>query len=105
MAIFLFIGSINSFLMFQSRLVHKLAESGDAHSIFGRIHLRTNQPYMAIILLGAVAIFYVLFNDVTQIISSFALATTILKLLLDASVIKLRYQDPEYKRVYNNITF
>ncbi|WP_051418446.1 amino acid permease [Mesoplasma seiffertii] len=105
MAIFLFIGSINAFLMFQSRLIHKLAESGDAHAVFGKIYSKSNQPYMAIILLSAIAIFYIIFNDVTQIISSFALATTVLKLLLDASVIKLRYSDRKYTRIYNNLTF
>ncbi|AUF83483.1 amino acid permease [Mesoplasma syrphidae] len=105
MAIFLFVGSINAFLMFQSRLIHKLAESGDAHAVFGRIYSKSNQPYMAIILLSTIAIFYIIFNDVTQIISSFALATTVLKLLLDASVIKLRYSDKKYVRIYNNVTF
>ncbi|PPE04440.1 amino acid/amine (lysine) APC transporter [Entomoplasma ellychniae] len=104
-AIFLFIGSVNSLLFFQSRLIHKLSETGDMHSIFGKVYGKTNQPYMAIILLGLVACFYILFSSIAEIISSFALATSALKLLLNASIIKLRLTDPNYKRIYGNKTF
>ncbi|ASZ09372.1 amino acid permease [Mesoplasma chauliocola] len=104
-AIFLFIGSVNSLLFFQSRLIHKLSETGDVHSIFGKVHKKTNQPYMAIILLGLVAVFYILFSSISEIISSFALATSTLKILLDCAIIKLRLKDPNYKRIYSNKIF
>ncbi|ATZ21140.1 APC family permease [Mesoplasma coleopterae] len=104
-AIFLFVGSVNSLLFFQSRLIHKLSETGDVHTFFGKVHKKTNQPYTAIILLGCVAVFYILFSSISEIISSFALATSTLKILLNSAIIKLRLKDPEYKKIYGNKTF
>lgn len=104
-AIFLFIGSVNSFLFFQSRLIHKLSENGDIYSIFGAVYKKTNEPYMAIILLVLVAIIYILFNSISEIISSFALATSALKILLDCAIIKLRLKDLNYIKLYKNKIF
>lgn len=105
MAIFLFIGSVNSLLLFQSRLIHKLSETEDVHNVFGLVYEKTNQPFMAIILLSCVACFFIWAQSITSIISSFALATTCLKILLNSAVIKLRLKDPDYKRIYNNKVF
>lgn len=60
---------------------------------------------MAIILLGLVVILYILFSSISEIISSFAFATSTLKILLDCAIIKLRFKDPKYIKIYKNKIF
>lgn len=104
-AIILMIGSINALVLFQSRLVFKLAEERDIPGLFTKTHKRTNQPYLAMLLLMAFASLYVFSHTLTQIVSSFIFATILLKTLLNLSIINLRKNDPEYKKIYSKSMF
>ncbi|AHI52532.1 amino acid permease [Spiroplasma culicicola] len=104
-AIVLFIASINTFLVYQSRLIYKMAESGDCFSVFTKTTKSTQQPYLAMLLLMAFASFYVLFHQIIDMLQYFSLAVSFLKMLMVSAIIKLRLKDKDYKKVYKDWVF
>ncbi|AGR42256.1 amino acid permease [Spiroplasma diminutum] len=105
MAILLFIGSINSFLLYQTRLVEKMAQEKDLSKHFLKKSKWSSQPYMSMLVLIVAASLYIMFNQIMELLNYFALAVSALKILMTTNVIYLRKTDSKYKRVYKNWAF
>ncbi|WP_339034572.1 amino acid permease [Spiroplasma endosymbiont of Cantharis rufa] len=105
LAILLFIGSINAFLLYQTRLIYKMAEEKDLSKPFLKTSKWSNQPYMAMLLLIGCAILYIIFNQIIELLAYFSLAVSALKILMTTNVIYLRLKEPTYKKIYKNWLF
>lgn len=105
LSIVIFLGSLNAFLLYHSRMVHKLAEENDLFSIFSKTSKRTNSPYLAIILLMLLSAIYVLWDQLYSVVTYFIIATTVLQFIAFSVALKLRYKDPTYKRMFNNFWY
>ncbi|AUB31185.1 amino acid permease [Spiroplasma floricola] len=105
LAILLFAGSINSFLLYQSRLVYKMAEEKDLHNVFLKTNKFSSQPYLSMLLLMLVAVFYIVFNQIIELLNYFALTVSLLKVLMITNVINLRKKDESYIKIYKPWVF
>lgn len=105
LSIIIFLGSLNAFLLYHSRIVHKLAQENDLFSIFSRASERTNSPYLAIVLLMLLSSVYVLWDQLYSVVTYFIIATTVLQFVAFSVALKLRYKDPTYKRMFNNFWY
>lgn len=105
LATLIFLGSLNALLLYQSRMVHKLGVEKDLFVIFSKTKKNNNVPYLAIILLIILSAIYVLWNQLYSVVAYFIIATTVLQLIGFTVALKLRYQDKNYKRMFNNFWY
>lgn len=105
LSIIIFLGSLNAFLFYHSRIIHKLAQENDLFSIFSKASKRTNSPYLAIVLLMLLSSIYVLWDQLYSVVTYFIIATTVLQFVAFSVALKLRYKDPTYKRMFNNFWY
>ncbi|WP_339021131.1 amino acid permease [Spiroplasma endosymbiont of Atherix ibis] len=105
LAILLFAGSINSFLLYQSRLVYKMAEEKDLYNVFLKTNKFSGQPYLSMLLLMLIAVFYILFNQIIELLNYFALTVSLLKVLMITNIINLRKKDESYVKIYKPWVF
>ncbi|WP_425379642.1 APC family permease [Spiroplasma endosymbiont of Stenodema calcarata] len=96
LAIFIFVGSLNSFLVYHSRLIFKMSEEKDFFVFFQKTTKRTNMPYLAILFLVGLAIIYILWTSLFNVTNYFIIAVSILKFITMISLIYLRHKDPNY---------
>ncbi|WP_339049357.1 APC family permease [Spiroplasma endosymbiont of Colias croceus] len=88
LAILLFVGSLNAFLLYQSRLIFKMSEEKDLFKLFQKTTKRTNMPWAAMLLLIFAALIYILWNQLYEVTNYFIIAISFLKLIAN-SVIRL----------------
>jgi len=105
LAIMIFLGSLNAFLMYHARIVHKLATEKDLFTIFSKTSSRFNAPYLAIILLMILSAIYVLWDELYSVVTYFIIATTILQFIAFIVACQLRYQSPNYQPMFNNFWY
>ncbi|WP_308149783.1 amino acid permease [Spiroplasma sp. AdecLV25b] len=105
LSIVIFLGSLNAFLLYHSRMVHKLAQEHDLFNIFSKTNNPTNSPYLAIVLLMLLSSVYVLWDQLYSVVTYFIIATTVLQFIAFSVALKLRYQDSTYKRMFNNFWY
>lgn len=105
LAILLFVGSLNSFLLFHSRLIFKMSEEKDLFKVFQKVTKRTNMPWAAIMLLIFTSLIYVLWNQLYEVTNYFIIAMSFLKLIVMSVIIFLRKKHPEYERIFNAFWF
>ncbi|AHF57689.1 amino acid permease [Spiroplasma eriocheiris] len=105
LATLIFIGSLNSFLVYHSRLIFKMSEEGDLFKFFQKTTIKTNMPYLAMLLLTVLTIIYILWSSLFQVTNYFILAVSVLKTLTMVVIIYLRYRDPTYQRIYSTPVF
>lgn len=103
--ILVFFGSLNAFFLYQSRMVHKLAEENDLSPVFAKVRKSNEAPYMAIILLVVLATIYILWDQLYSIVTYFVIATTILQFISIIVAWQLRHKRKDYKKIFNDFTF
>ncbi|WP_031543289.1 amino acid permease [Mesoplasma photuris] len=104
LAIFLFVGSLSSFLVYQTAFVVKLSEEKEIGKIFQKRN-KIDSAWVATLLLIAMASVYVFTSNLFSIISYFTMATSLLKFLTFVTIIHLRRTDKEYRKIWNNKVF
>ncbi|PPE04127.1 APC family permease [Williamsoniiplasma lucivorax] len=102
---FIFIGSLNAYLVYHSRLVFKMSEEKDFFEIFQLTYQKTNMPWLAMLFLVIVSTFYVIFPSLMEVVSYLTLALAVLKFITQIVIIYLRLKDPHYVKHYNNFIF
>ena len=105
LSVFIFIGSINAFLFYQSRIIVKMSEERDVCQIFQKRHKKTSAPYYAIMLLVSMALVYILWKQLNEVVGYFLIAISLLKLIMLTVIAYLRVKNPEYQRIYHNYLF
>lgn len=105
LALLIFIGSLNVFFFYHSRMIHKLSEEKDLFAIFAKVRVKNESPYLAVILLVCLSSIYVLWDQLYNIVTYFIIATTILQFISFIVACKLRYTDSKYQRMFSNITY
>lgn len=103
--IIIFFGSLNSFFLYHSRMVHKLAEEKDLAPIFAKVRKSNESPYMAIILLIVLAAIYILWDQLYSIVTYFVIATTILQFISIIVAWQLRHKRKDYQKIFNDFVF
>ncbi|WP_426548742.1 APC family permease [Spiroplasma endosymbiont of Glossina fuscipes fuscipes] len=105
LAIFIFVGSLNSFLVYHSRLIFKMSEEKDFFAFFQKTTKRTNMPYLAILFLVGLAIIYILWTSLLNVTNYFIIAVSVLKFITMISLIYLRQKDVNYQPLYPKPVF
>lgn len=103
--VIIFFGSLNTFFLYHSRMVHKLAEGNDLSPIFAKIRKSNESPYMAIILLIVLAAIYILWDQLYGIITYFVIATTILQFISIIVAWQLRHKRKDYQKIFSDFIF
>ena len=91
-------GTINSQMMAEPRLFYAMAEDGSFFRAFSAVHASNRTPHRAIVLTGALALFYVSFRSFEQLAEGFVIATWPFFTLAVAGVFVLRRRRPELAR-------
>ncbi len=104
LAILLFVGSLNAFLLYQSRLIFKMSEEKDLFKFFQKTTKRTNIPWAAMLLLIFAALIYILWNQLYEVTNYFIIAISFLKLIVNSVIIFLRRKHPDYQKIFNNFS-
>ncbi|ATZ16740.1 amino acid/amine (lysine) APC transporter [Williamsoniiplasma luminosum] len=102
---FIFIGSLNAYLVYHSRLIFKMSEEKDLFKIFQLTYKKTNMPWFAIVLMVLISLIYVLFSTLLDVMTYLTLALAVLKFITQINIIYLRLKDPNYVKMYNNYIF
>lgn len=105
LALLIFLGSLNTLLLYQSRMIHKLAQEKDLFAIFAKVRKKNETPYFALILLIALSAIYILWDQLYSIVTYFIIAQAILQIISFIVACQLRYKDSKYQRMFNNITY
>lgn len=105
LTLLIFLGSLNAFLFYQSRLISAMSESGDLFKIFAKRTNRTDEPYMAILLLMGLSMIFIFWNQVNEVMNYFALALASLKFIMAITVFNLRFKNKDYVPLWKTRTF
>ncbi|APE75339.1 APC family permease [Spiroplasma citri] len=105
LAIFIFVGSLNSFLVYHSRLIFKMSEEKDFFAFFQKTTKRTNMPYLAMLFLVLLTVIYILWTSLFNVTNYFILAVSVLKFITMLSLIYLRINDPKHEPLYRKPLF
>ncbi len=105
LAIFIFVGSLNSFLVYNSRLIFKMSEEKDFFAFFQKTTKQTNIPYLAMLFLVILAVIYILLTSLFNVTNYFILAVSVLKFITMLSLIYLRINDSKYEPLYQKPLF
>ncbi|AGR41352.1 amino acid permease [Spiroplasma taiwanense] len=104
-AIVLFIGGINAYLVYQTSLVQKMSEEKDLSHHFLKLSKWSGRPMYSMLLLMAIASIYIMFNEIRELLGYFSLAVSSLKILMTTNIVYLRLKDQNYKKIYKNWLF
>ncbi|AKB18264.1 MULTISPECIES: APC family permease [unclassified Methanosarcina] len=83
-----------------SRIVYGMARAGSLPGSFSRIHSRYQTPWAAIFGVAALSILFVLFRDIATVANISNFMIFIVFFMVNLSLIKLRYSDPERQRPF-----
>ncbi len=83
-----------------SRIVYGMAHAGSLPGSLSRVHSRYHTPWVAIFGIACLSILFVLFRDITIVANIANFMIFIVFLMVNLSLIKLRYSDPERKRPF-----
>lgn len=87
-------------LIVASRMIYGMARDASLPKILSKVHNKTRTPYIAVILVMALALFFVLLGDITLIAKMTTTSIFVAYLFVNASMIRLRYSAPEEKREF-----
>ncbi|MEP7177043.1 MAG: amino acid permease, partial [Gemmatimonadales bacterium] len=93
-------GSLNAVLMAIPRVFWAMANDGLFFRTVAAVHPRYRTPHMAIVVMAALAVLYIVFRTFEQLIEAFILASLPFWALSVASVMVLRRTRPELPRTY-----
>ncbi len=83
-----------------SRIVYGMAHAGSLPRSLSRVHSHYQTPWVAIFGIACLSILFVLFRDIITIANIANFMIFIVFLMVNLSLIKLRYSDPERKRPF-----
>lgn len=83
-----------------SRIVYGMADAGSLPNFLSRVHPRFQTPWAAILGIACVASLFVLLGDIAVIANIANFMIFLVFFMVNISLIKLRYTDPERKRPF-----
>jgi APA family basic amino acid/polyamine antiporter len=83
-----------------SRIVYGMAEAGSLPKILARVHHFFKTPWTAIFGIACFSILFLLLGDITTVANIANFMIFIVFFIVNISLIKLRYTDPERKRPF-----
>lgn len=83
-----------------SRIVYGMADAGSFPKSLARVHPRFRTPWTAIFGLACASVFFVLLGDITTVASIANFMIFIVFFMVNISLIKLRYTEPEKERPF-----
>lgn len=83
-----------------SRIVYGMAHAGSIPTIFSRVHESHQTPWVAIFGVAGLSILFMLLRDITIVANIANFMIFIVFFLVNISLIKLRYSEPERKRPF-----
>lgn len=83
-----------------SRIVYGMAHAGSIPTIFSRVHESHQTPWVAIFGVAGLSILFMLLRDITTVANIANFMIFIVFFLVNISLIKLRYSEPERKRPF-----
>lgn len=94
--------SWNAFIVGGSRVLFALAESGQVHPAFARLHPTYQTPYVGILVIGLMSVFAPLFGRtiLVWLVNSGSFAVTIAFLFVAISFVVLRRTEPDMPRPF-----
>jgi len=87
-------------LIVTSRMLYGMARENSFPAFLGRIHRRTKTPWLAIMAIGIISIIFVLVGDIVVIANLTSLGALVSFLVINLSLIWLRYTKPELERPF-----
>lgn len=90
----------NSAMLGLSRLAYTLSTNRQIPSGLGRLHPKRSTPYVLIVLAGVIAVALVVPENLEFLIGLYAFGATVAFTIAHASVVKLRYSEPERPRPF-----
>ena len=85
-----------------SRILYGMAESGSLPQVFSRIHPKRRTPWVAIIAMSIISILFLFIGDVAKIANISNFMIFIVFFMVNVSLIKLRYREPDAKRPFKS---
>ncbi len=83
-----------------SRIVYGMADAGSFPRALARVHHRFRTPWIAIFGIAFISSFFVLLGDITTVANIANFMIFIVFFMVNISLIKLRYTEPERKRPF-----
>lgn len=83
-----------------SRIVYGMADTGSFPKTLARVHPRFRTPWTAILGIACVSSLFVLLGDITTIVNIANFMIFIVFFMVNISLIKLRYTEPEKRRPF-----
>jgi len=83
-----------------SRIVYGMAQAGSLPRSLSRVHRRYHTPWVAIFGVACLSVLFVLLRDIATVANISNFMIFIVFFMVNLSLIKLRYSDPERKRPF-----
>jgi amino acid transporter len=98
-------GSVNGTMLVNPRIFFALAEDRLFPQVIARVHPKFQTPHVAILLTGALGIFFVLTRTFEQLADTFVLTMWPFYALAVAAIYRLRFTRPDLPRPYRAIGY
>lgn len=99
-ALFSTINTVLVVMLGGSRIIYSMARSGALPKSLSRVHRTYHTPWVAILSIACLSILFVMFRDIITVASIANLMIFSVFFLVNLSLIKLRYTDPERNRPF-----
>ncbi len=94
------VAAADSAMLGLSRLAYSLSVNRQIPSGLGRLHAQRSTPYVLILLAGVIAAGLVVPESLTFLVGTYAFGAMLAFTIAHASVVKMRYSEPDSKRLY-----
>lgn len=101
-ALFATTNTVLIMLISGSRILYGISKDNALPAIFGIIHHQRKTPWIAVIIIGFLSIVFVFAGDITTIANISVFTIIMVFILVNLSLIWLRYKEPNYERPFKS---
>jgi APA family basic amino acid/polyamine antiporter len=101
-ALFATTNTVLIMLVSGSRILYGISKDRALPAIFGIVHRQRNTPWLAVMAIGFLSIVFVFAGDITTIANISVFTIIMVFILVNSSLIWLRYKEPDYERPFKS---
>ncbi|TBR06908.1 MAG: amino acid permease [Candidatus Nitrosotenuis sp.] len=101
-ALFATTNTVLIMLISGSRILYGISKDSALPAIFGIVHQKRKTPWIAVIIIGFLSIVFVFAGDITTIANISVFTIIMVFILVNLSLIWLRYKEPNYERPFKS---
>jgi len=101
-ALFATTNTVLIMLISGSRILYGISKDNALPTIFGIVHQKRKTPWIAVVIIGFLSIMFVFAGDITTIANISVFTIIMVFILVNLSLIWLRYKEPNYERPFKS---